>query len=129
MNHSKTTPIFFLFILLVVGSGVSVSAQTAVAIANDRLTENQTGKTIISRANRITQYLNTYMIISRNGTVIVADPYRVFREIKADVVTATHEDYDHVDRAFLAAHTGRKSIRTVETFSFKAIMAFPGLRK
>jgi len=87
----------------------------------DNPTENKTGKTIISRANRDTRFQTTYMIISKSGTVIVADPYRVLEGIKADVITSSHKDFDHNDAEFYAANDCRKSLYTVEKFSVKDV--------
>jgi L-ascorbate metabolism protein UlaG (beta-lactamase superfamily) len=84
-------------------------------------TENKTGKTIISRANRDTAFQTTYMIISKSGTVIVADPYRMLEGIKADVITSSHKDMDHNDAEFYAANDCRKSLYTVEKFTVKDV--------
>lgn len=84
-------------------------------------TENTTGKTIISRASRDMGYQTTYMIISKSGTVIVADPYRIVEGIKADIITSSHKDYDHNDARFYAANECKKSLYTVEQFSVKDV--------
>jgi L-ascorbate metabolism protein UlaG (beta-lactamase superfamily) len=82
---------------------------------------NNTGKTIISRANQDMGYRTTYMIISKSGTVIVADPFRILDGIKADVITSSHKDYDHNDAKFYAANDCKKSLYTVEKFSVKDV--------
>jgi hypothetical protein len=84
-------------------------------------TENKTGKTIISRASRDTRFQTTYMIISKSGTVIVADPYQMLEGIKADIITSSHKDFDHNDAEFYAANDCRKSLYTLEKFSVKDV--------
>ncbi len=89
--------------------------------AAESLIANGTGKTIISRANHDMRFQTSYMIISTQGTVIVADPYQVAEGIQADVITSSHKDFDHNDASFYERSQARKSLHAVETFTVKDV--------
>ncbi|MCX7922142.1 MAG: MBL fold metallo-hydrolase [Clostridia bacterium] len=83
------------------------------------LVKNDTGKTIIRRASSSTAYANTLMIISKNGTVAVADPFNMPDGLKVDLITATHQHADHIDSNFISNNTCKTSIQKVEKFTVK----------
>ncbi|MDP4090727.1 MAG: MBL fold metallo-hydrolase [Bacillota bacterium] len=87
------------------------------------INKNDTGKTVIKAISTSSTYPNnSYMIISKSGTVLVADPYMVTSGIKPDIITSTHSHPDHNDQAFYDKNKGVKtSLYKVESFSFKDI--------
>jgi len=83
--------------------------------------KNDTGKTLIQTVSKSSfTPSNSYIITSRDGTVIVADPTAMPTEdeldLRPDVITVTHPHSDHIDPDFIARHNCRKSISTVESF-------------
>jgi L-ascorbate metabolism protein UlaG (beta-lactamase superfamily) len=87
------------------------------------INENNTGKTIIRTISRSSQYPNnSYMIISKSGTVIVADPTSVVDGIKPDVITVTHDHWDHTDPKFIEKNNAaRLSLYKPESFTVKEV--------
>lgn len=98
-----------------------VPATTVPAATQSQLMENTTGKTLISCANKDTQFRTSAMLISQGGTVVVVDPYLVLKGITADVIAITHGDFDHNDDRFVGVSNARKSLYTVETFAVKDV--------
>ncbi|KAF5062707.1 Beta-lactamase superfamily domain protein [anaerobic digester metagenome] len=82
---------------------------------------NDTGKTLIQTVSKSSfTPSNSYIITSKNGSVIVVDPTSMSSEeeldLRPDVITVTHPHSDHLDPAFLDRHDCRKSISQVESF-------------
>lgn len=88
--------LFYLILLGMIGLTVSCFAEDGV-----NLLENKTGKTVIKRVSIKRNYGTTFLIISRSGTVIVADPYMMPKGIKPDIITVTHGHFDHYDTMFV----------------------------
>lgn len=84
---------------------------------------NDTGKTVIKTISQNHQYPNnSYMIISQNGTVVVADPYDVVLGITPDIITVTHSHFDHNDPKLISISKCRKSIaQPGEKFTIKDV--------
>ncbi len=96
------------------------SAPASTKDENSAINKNDTGKTVIRTLSTDKTYTNTcYMIISKNGTVAVADPYAVAPGVKSDIITSTHAHPDHIDSVFDLTATGKKSYYTVENFEVK----------
>jgi L-ascorbate metabolism protein UlaG (beta-lactamase superfamily) len=91
--------------------------------SSGEINDNNTGKIIIRAISRSGQCPNnSYMIISKSGTVIVADPNLPVEGIKPDVITVTHEHGDHMDKNFLAKNsTVKQSIAKPEAFTVKDV--------
>jgi L-ascorbate metabolism protein UlaG (beta-lactamase superfamily) len=91
--------------------------------SSGEINDNNTGKTIIRAISRSGQYPNnSYMIISKSGTVIVADPKAPVDGIKPDAITVTHMHEDHFDDNFLAKNSNaKKSIAKPESFTIKDV--------
>lgn len=91
--------------------------------SSGEINNNNTGKTIIRAISRDGQSPNnSYLIISKSGTVIVADPNLPIDGIKPDIITVTHEHGDHTDKNFLAKNnTVKQSIAKPEAFTVKDV--------
>lgn len=104
-------------------SSTTATAQPATAAsirATSAINKNDTGKTVIRTISLDTPYTNPcYMIISKNGTVAVADPYLVPSEVKPDIITSTHNHADHNDPVLDSNTTCKKSYYRVESFAVK----------
>ncbi len=79
------------------------------------------GRTVISRVNRDALYQTSFLIVSKSGTVIVADPYQVLPGIEADIVISTHKDHDHNDPEFYSRTKARTSRYVLESFTVKDV--------
>lgn len=86
-----------------------------------KLVVNDTGKTIISKANTDCMYNTTYMIISKDGTVILTDPIQMIEGIEADIITVTHGHSDHDDGSVVGKADSRKSSSKLESFTHKEV--------
>ncbi len=81
---------------------------------------NSTGKTVIKRISTDRSLGTSFLIISKSGTTIILDPYRVSKDIdpsKVDAVFITHSHRDHQDMAFQ---------RAVNTAGGKVVRSEPG---
>jgi L-ascorbate metabolism protein UlaG (beta-lactamase superfamily) len=109
---------YLLFLLIVSLNLIGCSQQSSVNI-----NENNTNKIIIKTISRNMQYPNnSYMIISKSGTVIIVDPTAPAEGIKPDIITATHNHDDHADKGFLAKNSNvKQSIGTPERFTVKDV--------
>lgn len=95
------------------------SAPTAAHAAPD-LNANATGKTLIRLISTDTSYPNnSYEIISKSGTIIVADPFKPLKGISPDVITVTHSHPDHSDLGGMTAP--KISKWTAEEFTVKDV--------
>jgi L-ascorbate metabolism protein UlaG (beta-lactamase superfamily) len=105
----------------------SSSAQPAIEYDTDTL-KNTTGKTII---HSITPSSDgalhaSYAIISKSGTVVIADPYQIEKKdgkvLHADIITVSHGHPDHNDDAFIQdSSEAHISITKEESFTVKDI--------
>ncbi|HOX13073.1 MAG TPA: MBL fold metallo-hydrolase [Spirochaetia bacterium] len=82
------------------------------------------GRTMISRVNRDALYQTSFLIVSKSGTVIVADPYQVLPGIEADIVISTHKDHDHNDPEFYSRTKARTSRYVLESFTVKDVSIY-----
>lgn len=91
--------------------------------SSGEINDNNTGKTIIRTISRNIQFPNnSYMIISKSGTVIVLDPTSPVDGIKPDVITVTHDHFDHTDPKFLEKNnTVKQSFAKPESFTVKDV--------
>lgn len=95
---------------------------------------NDTGKTVI---RKMYDEYATYVIVSKNGTVIVADPcgeIGVPNNTTADIITSTHSHEDHIDMQYVKTQDCKKSFWEETSFTEKDIKVssiksthFPGL--
>jgi len=88
--------------------------------------KNYTGKTIIQTVSKSSLTpTNSFIIISSEGTTVVADPTLMPTPEELDlnphVVTITHTHSDHNDPQFTDQLKCKKSIATVESFDFNDI--------
>ncbi|MCX8129300.1 MAG: MBL fold metallo-hydrolase [Clostridia bacterium] len=87
------------------------------------ITKNDSGKTLIQRVSTDKTYSNTFMITSKSGTVVIADPYTMPDGIikSVDTICSTHTHYDHVDAIFSDQFNCKKSLGKAENFKVKDI--------
>ena len=91
--------------------------------------KNDTGKTIIQTVSksRLTP-TNSFIIVSAEGTIIVADPTSMPTpeelDLIPDIITVTHTHSDHFDPGFIDRVNCRKSIATIEKFNVNDIQIF-----
>lgn len=85
---------------------------------------NKTGKTIVCKSAFDIMANNTYMIISRNGKVVVMDPYDVIPGPPPDLITVSHLHGDHYDEEYTAGSNCRKSIAQVDSFETSDLKMF-----
>ncbi len=78
---------------------------------------NKTGRTIVCKSAFDIMANNTYMIISRDGKVVVMDPYDVIPGPPPDLITVSHLHGDHYDEEYTASSNCRKSIAQVDSFA------------
>lgn len=96
------------------------STPASTKVDNSALIKNDTGKTIIRTLSTDITYTNTcYGIISKSGTVAIADPYFVPLGLQPDIITSTHNHPDHNDNILDSNTTCKKSYYTVENFEVK----------
>ncbi len=86
--------------------------------------KNDTGKTVIQTVSKSSfTPTNSFIIISKVGTTIVADPTSMPTpeelDLQPDAVTITHQHSDHIDPKFTDNLNSKKSIATVESFYIK----------
>jgi L-ascorbate metabolism protein UlaG (beta-lactamase superfamily) len=100
-----------------------VGCASQASSSSSAINNNDTGKTVIKAISRDSQYPNnSYMIISKNGTVVVADPNIPLDGIKPDIITVTHLHDDHIDKGFLEKNkTARQSVAKAESFAVKDV--------
>jgi len=88
---------------------------------------NTTGKTLIRNvtSDKSGAYHASYAIVSKSGTVAIADPYGLYNKekiLKADIITVTHKHSDHFDESFVNASPEAKvSVFQEESFTVKDI--------
>jgi L-ascorbate metabolism protein UlaG (beta-lactamase superfamily) len=93
-----------------------------INIDKSTINKNDTGRTVIKTISKDTIYPNnSYMLISKGGTVVVIDPFNVVEGIKPDLITSTHNHFDHMDNNLDAATSCKKSYYTVENFEVKDV--------
>lgn len=98
------------------------TAAASTKVDNSALIKNDTGKTIIRTLSTDITYTNTcYGIISKSGTVAIADPYSVPLGLQPDLITSTHNHPDHNDNILDSNTTCKKSYYTAENFEVKDI--------
>ncbi len=90
------------------------------------LLKNYTGKTIIQTVSKSTLTpTNSFIIISSEGTVVVADPTLMPTpeelDLNPDVITVTHTHTDHIDPKFTDNLECKKSIAKLESFDVNDI--------
>lgn len=86
------------------------------------INNNDTGKTVIKAISQNRDYPNnSYMIISKSGTVLVADPSDVVTGIMPDIITTTHQHADHKDPILDENSDCKKAYNMIETFTVKDI--------
>jgi L-ascorbate metabolism protein UlaG (beta-lactamase superfamily) len=88
--------------------------------------KNYTGKTIIQTVSKSTLTpTNSFIIISSEGTIVVADPTLMPTpeelDLNPDVITVTHTHSDHIDPKFTDNLECKKSIEKVESFDINDI--------
>jgi L-ascorbate metabolism protein UlaG (beta-lactamase superfamily) len=88
--------------------------------------KNYTGKTIIQTVSKSTLTpTNSFIIISSEGTILVADPTLMPTpeelDLNPDVITVTHTHSDHIDPKFTDNLECKKSIGKVESFDVNDI--------
>jgi L-ascorbate metabolism protein UlaG (beta-lactamase superfamily) len=88
--------------------------------------KNDTGKTLIQTVSKSSSTpTNSFIIISSNGTIIVADPTSMPTpeelDLNPDVVTITHTHSDHTDSDFIEILNCKKSIAKIESFDIKDV--------
>ncbi|WP_239616186.1 MBL fold metallo-hydrolase [Cohnella mopanensis] len=104
----------------------SESSEPVMTFDTDTL-KNTTGKTLIRNitGDKSGAYNATYAIISKNGTVAIADPYGLYHKdkiLKADIITVTHKHSDHFDESFINASPDAKvSVFQEDSFTVKDI--------
>jgi L-ascorbate metabolism protein UlaG (beta-lactamase superfamily) len=106
---------------------IAICLLTIVLLATGAVADDLK-KTKISKVESIEHNLmNMYgsacfLLTSSTGTTVLTDPINMPQGFKADIVTVTHEHYDHYDFAFVdRMQNCRKSIFIPETFSLKDI--------
>lgn len=77
-------PRIFLFALFFVASNCLMAAETGVEISR------------VSKSS----YGTSFLVKSPEGVQVAMDPFWVIKDLKADVITVSHPDPDHVDRQF-----------------------------
>lgn len=103
----------------------TVAKETETKKEETDVNKNNTGKTVIKAISLNSTYPNnSYMIISKSGTVIVADPTQVEDGIKPDIITSTHNHPDHNDQNFYSKNKCKTSLYTIENFSVKDAKVF-----
>lgn len=85
---------------------------------------NKTGRTIICKSAFDIMANNTYMIISRNGKVVVMDPYDVIPGPAPDLITVSHLHGDHYDEEYTVKSDCRKSIAKVDSLETSDMKMF-----
>ncbi|HEX3029956.1 MAG TPA: MBL fold metallo-hydrolase [Clostridia bacterium] len=59
-------------------------------------------KVIIASINKLRYIANTsFVIISKKGTIVVIDPFKVDPDIKPDIIAVTHTHYDHYNKDYI----------------------------
>lgn len=78
------------------------------------LLQNRTGGTIIQRVGKNKFLDASFMIVSKSGRIIVADPASMPEQsefpLAPDVITSSHFHFDHYDGDFISASSGLKLI-------------------
>jgi L-ascorbate metabolism protein UlaG (beta-lactamase superfamily) len=83
---------------------------------------NDTNKVMIASISKFRYFANTsFVIITKSGTVIVVDPFKVDYKIKPDLIAVTHLHYDHYDEDFINQAKCHKIIASVGDFTFKDV--------
>ncbi len=109
----KMTTSALIMVLILTGLGVSAGADPSTMA---------TGKTVIRRMSMDRGMKTSFLIVSKNGTVIALDPYSVSKDIDpsgVDAVCVTHRHWDHTDDGFQAQvqrNGGRIFIAVAGTF-------------
>jgi len=79
--------------------------------------------TVVSKVSFDERYATSYLVVTKTGTRIVVDPYKVPVGVEADLVLSTHVDMDHNDRAFYGRTAARKSLYSLESLAVKDVRA------
>ena len=110
--HSKFIAICFLIIVLL----------TIGAVADDSI-KAKISKVELKEHNLLNMYGSAcFMLTSSNGTTVLTDPINMPSGFNADIVTVSHEHFDHYDFAFVdRMQNSRKSIFKPESFSLKDV--------
>lgn len=112
--------------------GLPINLCALVDDANTRLTphlKNDTGKVLIQTVSKSSfTPTNSFIIISTQGTTIVADPTSMPApeelDLNPDIVTITHKHSDHYDQDFISHINCRKSISKVESFDVNDVHVY-----
>jgi L-ascorbate metabolism protein UlaG (beta-lactamase superfamily) len=101
-----------LIALAVLAAALTACPSSPKAETKDLASET-TGKTLIKRISTDRSYGTSFLIVSKNGTTVVLDPYEVSPKIdpkKVDAIAVTHSHDDHQDAAFMSAVTENKGM-------------------
>ncbi len=85
---------------------------------------NTTGRTIVCKSAFDIMANNTYMVISRDGKVVVMDPYDEIPGPPPDLITVSHLHGDHYDEEYTASSNHRTSVAKVDSFETSEIKMF-----
>ncbi|MFC5529946.1 MBL fold metallo-hydrolase [Cohnella yongneupensis] len=104
----------------------SSAASSPANVADADPLANSTGKTLIKSITpeKGGAYHASYAIISKSGTVAIADPFVLWNKdnpLHADIITVSHSHFDHNDSDFVKNTEARKSLMKEETFTVKDI--------
>ncbi len=89
---------------------------------------NKVGQTIIYRtASFDIMANNTIMIVSKEGKVIIMDPFEIIPGVEADFITVSHLHGDHYDKEFTDQMNCTKSISKIDSLTENDIIirSFP----
>ncbi|HEX2947053.1 MAG TPA: MBL fold metallo-hydrolase [Clostridia bacterium] len=76
----------------------------------------------IASINKLRYIANTsFVVISKQGTVVVIDPFSVDPEINPDLIIVTHRHYDHYNENFINSRECLKSIALTGSFTFRDV--------
>ena len=98
------------------------AGEASAAGKKDPINLNDTGKTVIKLISTSQTYpTNSFLIISKSGTVVAADPFEPAAGVSPDVVTVTHPHPDHMDMNLLDKVKCKKILTKTGSFTVKDV--------